>query len=288
MKILGTGLTGLIGSRITEILPEISFTTISRSQGGDVTNKDSLIPFFESFDGEWVLHMAAKADVDGCEKDQDLGEKGDAWKSNVIGTQNMAEMAAEYGKKLIYISTDFVFDGEKPNGQGYIEEDQAHPINWYGETKYQGERKIIEVGGEYLILRIAYPYGLSPAPKKDFVRIIADRLINGLPIKGITDHIFVPTHIDDIAHALSSLTKQQALGVYHLVGNESLTPYDAAVLIANAVGVNPEVIGKTTREEYFAGKARRPFNLYLENDKIKTLGIETKTFEEGLDAMKLK
>lgn len=285
MKILGTGLTGLIGSRTIELLSDFSFTSISRKKGADIVDKNSLIPFFDSFEGDWVLHMGAKADVDSCETDRDLGVQGEAWRINVIGTQNMAELAAEYNKKLIYISTDFVFDGEKPEGQGYIEEDRTRPINWYGETKFQGEQKIKEVGGEYLILRIAYPYGLSSAPKKDFVRSIAERLKEGKPINGISDHIFVPTYIDDIAYSLHTLISQNTLGTFHLVGSEALTPYDASLLIANAIGINPEVIGKTTRAEYFKGKALRPFNLYLENDRIKNLGIQMKTFEQGLETM---
>lgn len=283
MKILGTGLTGLLGARITEILSDFEFTSISRTNGIDITDVESLKPHVSQFSGEYVLHMAAKADVDGCEQDKDLGERGEAWKINVGGTRNMAQLCKEYGKKLIYISTDFVFDGEKPEKEGYIEEDVPNPINWYGATKYYGEEEVRKSGAEHVILRIAYPYGISSAPKEDFVRIISKRLREKKPVIGVTDHIFVPTYIDDIAGAIRAVMEKKLVGLYHAVGSTSLTPYDAAVLIAQKTGVDASVIGKTTRAEYFKEKANRPFNLYLKNDRIKSLGVEMRGFTEGLD-----
>lgn len=282
MKILGTGMSGLLGARIASVLSDFEFTSISRATGVDVTNIDSLRPHIAEFQGEYVLHMAAKADVDGCEQDRGQGQEGEAWKINVLGAKNVAELCRDAGKKMIYISTDFVFDGEKPEGEAYTEEDTPAPINWYGETKFQGENEIRKSGVEYTILRIAYPYGPSSAPKKDFVRIIAGRLQENLPIKGVTDHIFVPTYIDDIALAIQAVIEKKALGLFHAVGSTALSPYDAAVLIAKIVGVNPEVIGVTTRAEYFANKATRPFNLQLSNAKIVDLGVTMRPFEEGL------
>jgi dTDP-4-dehydrorhamnose reductase len=284
-NILGTGLSGLLGSRITKLLEDnFKFTAISRQTGGDITSIPSLESYFDKFTGEYVLHMAAVASVDGCEAEKDLGEESESWKVNVLATQNIADLCLKYNKKLIYISTDFVFDGEKPEEEGYTEEDLPHPINWYGETKYQGERRIIDSGiKDYSILRIAYPYGISTAPKKDFVRIIAERLKDKQPLKGVTDHIFVPTYIDDIAKAISLLIEKKESGIFHVVGNTRFTPYDAARLIAKKIGLDPGVIEQTTREEYFANKAKRPFNLYLKNDKIENLGVSMRTFEEGIN-----
>ncbi len=112
-KILGTGLTGLIGSRITEVLSQYEFINMSRGFGVDITDKESLDRVISRFDGAYVLHMAAKADVDGCESDRASGENGEAWIMNVIGSQNVSELCKKYNKKIIYISTDFVFDGTK-------------------------------------------------------------------------------------------------------------------------------------------------------------------------------
>lgn len=287
MQILGTGLTGLVGTRLVEQLPDFTFTSISRKNGADIIDIETLDPHFQNFQGEWVLHMAAKADVDGCEEDKDAGEAGEAWQINVLGTKNIALLCKKYHKKMIYISTDFVFDGERDEGDSYTEEDMPNPVNWYGETKFQGEQAVKNAGIEHLIVRVAYPYGNSNASKKDFVRIIADRLQEGLPIKGITDHIFVPTYIDDIAAALQSLITQNQSGLFHVVGSTALTPYQASCKIAQALDKDTDDIGKTTRAEYFKDRAKRPFNLYLKNDKIRNLGIVPKTFEEGLKQMTL-
>ncbi|MGH7246392.1 MAG: SDR family oxidoreductase, partial [Candidatus Levyibacteriota bacterium] len=137
--IIGTGISGLVGSRITELLSaDFSFEEISRSTGIDITDNRSVLQKISSSNSPFVLHLAAKADVDGCELDKPLGVNGDAWKINVIGTKNIADACLQTGKKLLYISTDFVFDGEKADG--YTEEDMPNPINWYAETKYEGEK----------------------------------------------------------------------------------------------------------------------------------------------------
>lgn len=287
-KILGTGLTGLIGTRITKLLPNYDFISVSRSTGVDISDLQALDTVISQFEGRYVLHMAAKADVDGCEADKALGENGEAWKINVIGAENIAHICRKYNKKIIYISTDFVFDGKKEFGEFYTEDDIPSPINWYGNTKYEGEKKIIGSGVEYVIMRIAYPYGISDAPKKDFVRIIANRLLEGKPVAGVTDHIMCPTYIDDIARALDICIQKDMVGLIHVVGSAPVTPYDAIVLIAEKIGVDTSVIGKTTREEYFKGKAVRPFNLYLKNDKINSLGLNTISLQEGINLFDLK
>src|SRR4051812_2866723 len=108
-QIIGLGLNGLVGSRITELLNnELEFVSLSRSTGVDVTKKETLGQIGEHKDADFVLHMAAKTDVDGCEKDKELGNQGEAWRINVLGTQNVAQMCNDFGKKIIYISTDFV------------------------------------------------------------------------------------------------------------------------------------------------------------------------------------
>lgn len=286
IRVLGTGLTGLVGTRVREVLPEIDFTFLSRSQGIDITDFNAVEEYIASYSGTHVLHMAALASVDGCESQKDLGEKSEAWIVNVEVTREIARLCLKYRKILIYISTDFVFDGEKKEGEGYSEDDIPNPINWYGKTKFEGERAVKGVGVLSAILRIAYPYGISSSPKKDFVRIIAERLKNNQPVKAVTDHIFVPTYIDDVAFAIKKVIEENTTGIIHVVGDKPLTPFLAAQEIAKIVGKDPSVIQETTREEYFSGKAVRPLNLYLKNDRIKSLNVTMKTFEEGLVEMK--
>ena len=105
MKVLGTGLDGLVGSRIVELLSDkYEFENLSISTGLNITNRDAVLERIKSSDAQIVLHLAAKTNVDGCELDKPLGEKGDAWKINVSGTQNVADACSQTKKKLIYIS----------------------------------------------------------------------------------------------------------------------------------------------------------------------------------------
>jgi dTDP-4-dehydrorhamnose reductase len=287
MKIYTIGGSGLVGSRVIELLQKNhQITDLSVSNGVDITIPESLDVIKNDTEHELVIQFAAKADVDGCEKDKPLGEEGAAFKINVTGTQHVAAACKIGNKKMIYVSTDFVFGGNDTPEGGYTEEDNPNPLGWYAETKEKGEEVVKKAGVPYIIMRIAYPYRKEFDAKKDFVRAVGDRLAQGLPIKAITDHIFTPTFIDDIAPAIEALIKNDATGIYHVVGDQSLSPYDASVLIAKTFGYDQSLIGKTIREEFFAGRAPRPFDLTINNAKIEKLGVTMKTFEQGLQAMK--
>lgn len=287
MKIYTIGGSGLVGSRVVELLSKNhEITNLSISRGVDITKPETLDVIKNDKDHEVVIQFAAKADVDGCEQDKPLGEDGDAFKINVTGTQNVAAACKISKKKMIYISTDFVFDGVNTPEGGYTEEDIPRPLGWYAETKEKGEEVVKKAGIPYLIIRIAYPYRKEFEAKKDFVRAIKDRLAQGLPIKAITDHKFTPTFIDDIAPAIDALLKNDETGIFHVVGDQSLSPYEASVLIAKAFGYDESLVGQTTREEFFAGRAPRPLDLTLNNAKLKEFGVTMKSFEEGLREMK--
>ncbi len=263
-----------------------SFDNLSLDTGVDITDASTLDVIRKDAEHPIVLHLAAKADVDGCEKDKDLGKDGAAYKINVNGTENVVNACKEANKKIIYISTDFVFGGDDAPEGGYTEECKPHPVNWYAETKYLGEEVVKNSGIPFVITRIAYPYQKEDfALKKDFVHAIWGRLANNQPITGVTDHLMTPTFLDDIAHALDVLIAQNQTGIFHVVGSEFITPYDAAMKIAETFGLDKSLISKTTREEYFKGKAPRPFNLSINNDKIKRLGVHMRGVSEGLKTL---
>lgn len=283
MRILGTGLDGLVGSRIVELLRDkYEFENLSISTGLDITNRNAVLEKIKSSDAPVVLHLAAKTNVDGCELDRAMGEKGDAWKINVEGTRNVVDACLEDNKKIIYISTDFVFDGAK---EVYLEKDIPNPINWYARTKYEGEEIVRKSSCPWWIVRIAYPYRANFG-KLDFFRAILKKLQMGEKIKGITDHIFTPTLIDDISFAIDVLIRNDSQGIFHCVGSQSLTSFDASLLIAEAFNLNQNLISKTTRAEFFKDRAPRPFQLVLKNDKITRLGVRMRTFQEGLKEVK--
>lgn len=286
-SILSIGGNGLVGSRISELLSsEYTFTNVGNTQGINITVPESLNKEIAKDEYTFVILLAAKADVDGCEADKELGEQGEAWKINVEGTQNVVDACIKYGKKLIYVSTDFVFAGDKEEGEFYTEEDIPSPVNWYGETKYEGEKRVQQSGLDYVIVRPAYPYRASFDKKKDFVRAIMERLENSQEVTAITDHYFTPIFIDDFAFSIKALISQNVSGIYHCVGGSVLTPYESAREIAKAFDYDTKMITATTRSEFFAGRAKRPFNLSLKNDKIVQLGVKMRTFSEGLEELK--
>lgn len=279
MKIAVTGATGLVGSRIVELLQDkFEF----ENSDVDITDQDKISKRIKNTNAQIVLHLAAKTDVDSCEKDMALGEKGDAWLVNVEGTKNIAEACENYSKKIIYVSTDFVFDGENPPVGGYAEKDSQNPINWYGRTKFEGEKIIQSLKSPWVLMRLAYPYRVS-FTRPDFVRTILDRLKKQEEVKGVVDHIFTPTFIDDVAAAISTLLEKNATGIYHVAGSQSLSPYDAARLICQKFGFDKSLVSSITRAEYFRDRAPRPQEISLRNDKIQAMGVKMKSFEEGLD-----
>jgi dTDP-4-dehydrorhamnose reductase len=279
IPILSTGMSGLVGTRIAQMLADrYEFTDLSLATNVDITDADSVLKNVTNSQAKLILHLAAKTDVDGCEDDKILGEEGGAWMINVEGTRNVVTAAKKTGKKVIYISTDFVFDG---TSDFYNEDDEPNPVNWYGCTKHEGEKIVLREGMNSTVLRIAYPYRAQFSGKLDFVRKIIKMLKHHQKVVGLTDHIFTPTFIDDIAKTISIFLEKDLSGIYHVVGSQSLTTYEASKLIAVTFGF-AENIEKSTREMYFHDRAFRPFKLALKNDKIRKLGIGMKRFDEGL------
>lgn len=278
-QILGTGLSGLVGSRIIELLSsQFEFADLSYDTGVDITNLETVLAKVGQSQANWILHLAAKADVDGCEKDKVLGELGPAWQINVGGTQNIVAAAQKYNKRVIYISTDFVFDGTQ---ESYSETDTPNPLNWYGQTKYEGE-KIVLSNRLNTVMRIAYPYRAQCPTKQDFVHSILFQFNQQKPVPGVTDHIVTPTFIDDIAAAVTTVIEKNASGLYHVTGSTSITPFAAAQEIAHVFELKQAQIQATTRAAYYRGRANRPFKLAIKNAKIAALGVDMKPFNQGL------
>lgn len=283
IPVLSTGLSGLVGSRVKELLQaEFEFQDLSLETGINLLNENDVKCAFEASAASVVLHMAAKTDVDSCEDDKTLGEEGQAWLVNVVASENIVNLAKKLGKRLIYISTDFVFDGAK---DFYSEDDKPNPISWYAVTKYEAEQIVASSGVNSTIVRIAYPYKAVCLGKQDFVHRILEKIKQGQILQAVTDHLFTPTFIDDIAVALSVFLKKDITGIYHLVGSQHLTISEAISLIGHVFQLSPNV-QETTRAEYFRGRAFRPFKLALKNAKIKELGIKPRRFDKGLSEVK--
>jgi dTDP-4-dehydrorhamnose reductase len=291
-KIIGTGLSGLVGSRLVELLQKkFEFVDFSLDSGVDITKLSSLKKaFLKHLDCEAVIHLAAFTDVSEAAK-QEGNKKGLCYQINVIGTQNTANLCQEYGKYLIHISTDFVFDGKKKTA--YTEEDKPYPIEWYGHTKYLAEKIVQQSKNPWLIARIAYPFkakpsqrNLEPKPKIDLVRKIIEKLENDQEVKMFTDQIITPTLIDDIAHSVDIIVRKKPTGVYHVVGSSFISPYNLALKICKILNLDKTKVKKTTLLEFQRIDPRpRQKYLKLSNIKIqKDLNIKISSIDQALNS----
>jgi dTDP-4-dehydrorhamnose reductase len=284
MKILGTGLSGLVGSRVVELLsPAFVFENYSLDTGVDITNQADITARISSEnEAQWVVHMAAYTDVQGAERDRLLGKESAAWKVNVDATQYIAQACKVSGKRLLYVDTDYAFDGNKKE---YSEDDVPNPLGWYAITKYEGAKRVLALGEYGLVIRISNPYRAHPVGKKDFAHRILERLQSGQHVTTPTDQIFTPTFVDDIAQAIHVLIEARSSGIYHVVGSTGISPFDAANIIASIYGCDKTLVKPTTFAEYFTGKAPSPQYTYLTNAKITKLGVHMHGFADGVDAM---
>lgn len=270
LKIAISGSTGLIGSRIIELLQnDCTFVPLLQSEV-DITDKDSTLHAIDSMDFDTFLHLAGYTNVDAAEKEKEV-----AYAINVTGTHNVFDAVMGKKKQFIYISTDFVFDGTSPP---YVEDSIPHPLGSYAQTKYEGEQI---VHGHAMIVRLSYPYRAQFEPKKDFVRSIVSSLQEKKELRMITDATITPTFIDDIAHGLKYLFSNFSPATFHLVGENSLSPFDAGKRIAQTFHLDETLIQPISFAEYSKGKAKR--SQYSEMKSKKNTFYRMKTFEEGLN-----
>lgn len=293
-QIIATGISGLVGSRVAELFEDkYDFLSFSLDMGVDITDFNLLKKkFYQYPQANIALHLAAFTDVDAAWK-QNEDKNSSCYRVNVIGSKNIAQLCAKTKKYLIYISTDFVFDGKNPPAGGYVENSKPHPIEWYGKTKYWAEKEVAKSGCHYSILRIAYPFKakdspkrLEPNPKSDLVRKIIAKLKTRQILKMFFDQIITPTFIDDIALAIDKCFQIKPKGIFHCVGSTGLSPYDLASLIAESFGYDKRLIKKTSLKNYLKSNPKtRPYSkrAFLSNKKIeKELGIKMSTITNSL------
>lgn len=268
-KIAVTGPNGLVGSRIIELLKnDFEFIPLSH-QDIDITNKEAVAKKLSSLDFDILLHLAAYTNVEGAEMD-----RSQAHLINVDGTSHLFHALENTNKKIIYISTDFVFDGTNPP---YDENSKPNPLGYYAETKYHGEKVLHDSA---MIVRIAFPYGNVKSAKPDFIMRVKQLLEDGKQLNMITDSTMTPTYIDDIAYALKHLMNNFSPEVFHIVGSKSYSPYETGKLIAKTFNLNEDLVHKISYKEYSKGKAPRP--QFSEIRSIKNTFQPMRNLETGL------
>ena len=290
MKLLITGASGLYGSKLAKLalakgIEVYSSDIQSLSIHGnfvklDISGKQQVEEAFTTIKPDVVVHAATLTDVDKCETNKEL-----AWKVNVEGTRNIVEAAGNVGSFLIYVSSDYVFSGEKGN---YKETDKPGPINYYGLTKLKAE-EIVQTQPEYFIARPSVMYGSTPAAGKvNFALWLIETLRKGERIKIITDQWNTPTLNTNLAEMTLEVAERRLTGIYHLCGATRVSRFEFATQIAEAFGLDTGLIDKVLSSQ-FTWPAKRPTDSSLDTTKAQnTLSCKPLTMYKALEQLKFE
>lgn len=290
MKLLITGASGLYGSKLAQLALAKNFEVYSSDVQAltvygnyvkmDITDKALVDSTFQLIEPDVVVHAATLTDVDKCETNQPL-----AWKINVEGTKNIVDAARATGSFLIYISTDYVFSGEKGN---YKEIDIPNPINYYGLTKLKAE-EIVKTQDQYFIGRPSVIYGSTPAAGKvNFVLWVIETLRKGGRVKIVTDQWNTPTLNTNLAEMTLEVAERRLTGTYHLCGATRVSRYEFTQLIADAFDLDKSLIDSALSSQ-FTWPAKRPMDSSLDTSKAQqTLQNKPLEMVEALKRLKME
>ena len=288
MKLLITGASGLYGNRLAQLAKTKGYEVYSgynkdKPKFGtptqfDITNKKHTQQIFQKVQPDTVVHAASLTNVDTCETHKQL-----AWKTNIQGTKNIVQAAKKNQSFLIFISTDYVFNGEKGN---YQETDKPNPINYYGQTKLLAEQQI-QTLKNYCIARPSVIYGSTPAANKtNFALWVINQLKNNKPIKIATDQTISPTLNTNLADMTLEIAEQKLNGIYHLSGATPISRLDFTTKIAKTFNLNQNLILPVSIND-FSWPAKRPKNSSLNTNKAqKTLSHKPQQIDQALQKLK--
>jgi dTDP-4-dehydrorhamnose reductase len=270
-KLLVTGCRGRLGRDLVHFLG-LDFEVIGVGRSDfDIRDEKAVGSFLRRVRPDVVLHAAAYVDVDGAESDRELAES-----VNVDGTANMARASREVGARMIYFSTDYVFDGAKKSP--YIEADPPNPLSVYGRTKLAGERQTEVHAGGYAVLRVARLYGLAgpnfvlatvKAGAEQIRRRNAGEKVT--PIRAVDDRIGSPTWTADIAVQTKVVIENELTGMFHVTAEGEASWYRLARDIFEILEWDVAVEACPASEQ--ARPAPRPARSSLENAALKSLGL---------------
>ncbi len=262
MRVLVTGSRGQLGSDVMAELSSRGHEVIGCDLPElDITDGAAVMRLMKEVNPDAVIHCAAWTAVDAAE-DEENREK--VFAVNAEGTRNVAKAAAETGAKLLYLSTDYVFDGQ---GTTPWKADETHfaPLNVYGKSKLMGERAVRELAARHFIVRIAWVFGLHG---KNFVRTMLSLSKSHPSLRVVNDQVGTPTYTPDLSRLLVDMIETDKYGTYHATNEGGyISWYDFACAIFEEAGVKVDVTPVTT-EEYGLSKAARPFNSRLDKSKL--------------------
>jgi len=299
MRLLVIGGSGLLGFKVAQLAMK-EFETFATynfrpvelegcdSFKLDKTDRNDTSALLKKIRPDVVIDTAALHNVDYCETHQE-----EAWKVNVDGTRNVADACRDVKAKMVFISTDYVFDGKKGI---YKEGDTPHPLHYYAKTKVEGENVVKSAGINYAIARPSVIYGWNPSElaglrsssgkSVNFVIWVIDKLKRKEEISIVTDQYSSPTLADNLAEVLLVLSKSEKQGIYHTAGKTCLSRFNFAKKIAEVFDLDGKLVKPVTSDK-FKQIAERPKRCCLNVSKAeKELDVRFLSVEEGLTLMK--
>ena len=269
MKVAVAGSEGMLGHDIGRVFSDIELVGLTY-ETLDITKLDPVMKRIREIKPDVVINAAAFTDVDRCESEPEL-----AYLVNGLGARNIAMACEEVKCPIIYISTDYVFDGSKDGP--YHEWEDTNPINQYGLSKLMGERYVMSLTNRFYVVRTSWLYGKHG---KNFVDTICRLLAEKEGIDVVNDQVGSPTFTLDLARKLREIMGK-GYGVYHVTNSGKCSWYEFAVAIAAKKGITKRVMPVTS--EMFKRPARRPANSVLGHTMLRLEGLsEMRHWEEAL------
>ena len=263
LKFMVTGADGQLGHDVVLKLKEINLDVIAPTREEfDLTNKEQVKDYIINEKPDVVIHCAAYTAVDKAEDEKSL-----CYAVNVGGTRTIAEAAKEINAKVVYISTDYVFDGS--GNEPFKEDHKTAPINYYGYTKDQGEKIVRDLINKYFIVRTSWMYGLNG---NNFVKTMLKLAETKKEISVVSDQIGAPTYTKDLAEFIVSLIRTNNYGTYHGVNEGYCSWYEFAKYIFDKFGI--DIIVNPISSEEYPTKAERPMNSRLSKKNTDRAGIK--------------
>ncbi len=269
MRVTLFGASGLLGQDLVQELRAEQLTALS-SKDADLRDRARIREVIRDSRPDWVVLAAAYTDVDGCESNRDL-----AFAVNCDGAVNVAEAAREAGSRVMFLSTDYVFDGSKKSP--YQTSDTRKPINVYGETKARAEERLLEILPEVCIARTSWLFGHGG---KCFPATILKLASTRPEISVVNDQRGSPTFTHDLASALVQLCHASAHGIVHVTNAGDCTWYEFATEIVRESGLPTTVKPVATAE--FPRPARRPAYSVLSPDSLHAYNVRMPEWRDAL------
>jgi dTDP-4-dehydrorhamnose reductase len=284
MRILVTGASGLLGLNfclnmaethdITGVTHDHALRDVPfRCVQADLTNSGVFAKLISDFRPDLVLHCAAMANVDACEKNPEV-----AMRINAEVPGELAEVCRGKRIRFVHISTDAVFDGRKGN---YSEEDEPHPLSVYAASKLAGEKKVQEKDPGALVARVNF-YGFSLSGSRSLAEFFLENLVAAKSVNGFVDVMFCPLYAPDLAVILMQMVQKELNGLFHVVSPECLSKYSFGVSIAKKFGFDPALIKPISVMEGGLAARRSP-RLDLNTEKLQGEKIDPPGQPQGLD-----